>query len=80
MVNLKGYVKNTQDELFFFAAGPISEIMIDVLYKTNPNNQYIDVGSSIDEFVHGKKTRPYMQSGTNYSKLVSNFSESHYET
>lgn len=80
MRNLINYVKTTKNELFFFAAGPISEIMIDLLYKTNPNNRYIDVGSSIDEFVHQKKTRPYMTKGTYYSKLVSNFSENHYET
>lgn len=65
--------ENINDQLFFISCGPISEIIIDKLYNNNPNNTYIDVGSSIDEFVHGKKTRPYMYSNTIYSKLKSNF-------
>jgi hypothetical protein len=61
------------NQLFFISCGPISEIIIDVLYKANPNNTYVDVGSSIDEFVHGYKTRPYMDSNSYYSKLISKF-------
>lgn len=61
------------NQLFFISCGPISEIIIDVLYKVNPNNTYVDVGSSIDEFVHGYKTRPYMDSNSYYSKLISKF-------
>jgi Asp-tRNA(Asn)/Glu-tRNA(Gln) amidotransferase A subunit family amidase len=61
------------NQLFFISCGPISEIIIDVLYKANPNNTYIDVGSSIDEFVHGYKTRPYMYNTSPYSKLISKF-------
>jgi len=48
------------DTLFFISAGPMSEAIIHYLFKRNPNNRYVDVGSSIDEIVHGKKTRPYM--------------------
>jgi hypothetical protein len=40
------------------------------LYTNNPNNRYIDVGSAIDEIVHGKKTRPYMSENTIYSKEI----------
>jgi len=61
------------NQLFFISCGPISEIIIDTLYKANPNNTYVDVGSSIDEFVHGYKTRPYMDSTSPYSKLISKF-------
>lgn len=53
-------ISQNQNTLFFISVGPMSEVIIDYLWKCNPNNQYIDVGSSIDEFVHGKKTRPYM--------------------
>ena len=66
-------VGNKQNELFFISCGPISEIIIDKLYRNNPNNTYIDVGSSIDEFVHGYKTRPYMDNNTIYSKMISSF-------
>ena len=43
------------------------------MYNANPNNKYIDVGSSIDEFTHGRKTRPYMDPKSNYSKEISYF-------
>lgn len=62
-----------KNELFFISCGPISEIIIHELYKNNPDNTYVDVGSSIDEFVHNRKTRPYMYSNTIYSKLKSHF-------
>lgn len=62
-----------QNQLFFISCGPVSEIIIDKLYTNNPNNTYIDVGSSIDEFVHSQKTRPYMNSGTVYSNMISSF-------
>lgn len=61
------------NQLFFISCGPISEIIIDRLYNNNPNNTYVDVGSSIDEFVHGYKTRPYMNASSGYSKDISFF-------
>ena len=65
--------KDKQNELFFISCGPISEIIIHKLYESNPNNTYVDVGSSIDEFVHGYKTRPYMDPTSRYSKMISKF-------
>jgi len=62
-----------KDKLFLISCGPVSEIIIDRLYKNNPNNTYMDVGSSIDEFVHGAKTRPFMNPATSYSKSKSIF-------
>lgn len=67
------YVSQIQNKTFFISAGPISEIIIHTLYNVNPNNQYIDVGSSLDEFIHGKITRPYMNPLSIYAKLKSNF-------
>lgn len=67
------YVKEVNNKTFFISCGPVSEIIIHRLYIVNPNNQYIDVGSSIDEFVHGQKTRPYMDTSTVYAKEVSEF-------
>lgn len=74
ILQLLDYTTNVQNQTFFISCGPISEILIHRMYTTNPNNQYIDVGSSIDEFVHGVKTRPYMHSNSQYSKEVSAFS------
>ena len=36
--------KQYEDTLFFVSAGPLSEIIISKMYKTNPNNTYVDVG------------------------------------
>jgi len=60
-------------ETFFVSAGPASEVLVHEMFLVNPSNQYIDVGSSLDEFVHGRKTRPYMQAGSRYSRFVSVF-------
>ena len=43
------------------------------MYKANPKNQYIDVGSSLDEFTHGRITRPYMDVNSPYSNEISKF-------
>jgi hypothetical protein len=54
--------------LFLVSAGPLSEILIHNLYETNPNNIYIDVGSSLDTYTHNKLTRPYQNENSIYSK------------
>lgn len=60
--------KDYYNKTFFISVGPMSEVIIDHLWKINPRNQYIDVGSAVDEYVHGKITRPYMYTGSVYSK------------
>lgn len=67
------YVRHLSNETFFISCGPVSEILIHELYTINPNNQYIDVGSSIDEYVHGRQTRPYMNPNSSFSKEISSF-------
>lgn len=64
---------NVTNQTFFISCGPISEIIIHELFNNNPNNQYIDMGSSMDEFVHLKKTRPFMEQNSPYSKHISSF-------
>lgn len=70
---LVNYIIHITNQTFFISCGPISEIIIHNLYNANPNNQYIDLGSSIDEFIHGYKTRPYMNPNSNYANSKSNF-------
>lgn len=59
---------NQNNLLYVVSAGPMSEPIITELYKSNPNNCYIDFGSSIDKFIHDKQTRPYMDESTLYAK------------
>jgi hypothetical protein len=67
------YVNEKVDHLFLVCCGPVSEIIIYNMRKINKNNTYIDMGSSLDEFIHGKITRPYMVEGNKYSTEKSHF-------
>lgn len=73
MDQLGEYASQVYNKTFFISCGPVSEILIHKLYAINPKNQYIDVGSSMDEFVHGYQTRPYMDPTSQYSKMISKF-------
>ena len=66
---LDSFVSYT-NRLFLVSAGPLSEVIIDYLFRRNPNNRYIDVGSATDEIIHGRKTRPYMDVETYNSVTV----------
>ena len=54
------------DLLYVLSAGPLSEPIIAELYRNNPNNCYIDFGSSIDRYIHHKDTRPYTDKNSVY--------------
>ncbi len=54
-----GEVGNLKDKLFVVSAGPMSGPIIYELYKHNPNNTYIDFGSSIDQYIHENCNRTY---------------------
>jgi len=60
------YYKDIKGELFVISAGPLSEIIIDILWRINPHNQYVDMGSAISEFVHGKPIREFAYSTSRY--------------
>ncbi len=59
--------------LFLISAGPLSEVIIDFLWKINKSNRYIDIGSALDEYTKGKKTRSYMKIGEAYSNQICKF-------
>lgn len=71
-------IKSTLNEGFgklsgktvFISVGPMSEAIIHHLWNLNPTNQYVDIGSALDEYVHGRKTRPYMITGTIYNTQI----------
>lgn len=64
---LQNLSKKYNNKLFFISAGPLSEIIIHHLYTNNPNNTYIDVGSSLDIYTHKKNTRPYQIECSEYN-------------
>lgn len=50
---------NSKDLLFVVSCGPMSSPIIKNLFLHNPNNTYIDFGSSIDSYYIHTQTRPY---------------------
>ncbi|MDD4058895.1 MAG: glycosyltransferase [Bacteroidales bacterium] len=54
--------------LYIVSAGPMSGPIIAELFKNNPNNCYVDFGSSLDTYIHNKVTRPYMNKNSRYAK------------
>lgn len=65
---LTNLAKKYTNNLFLISAGPLSEVFIHKLYIANPNNTYIDVGSSIDIFTKNKYTREYQH--IEYNNIV----------
>lgn len=56
---IKSDFKNSKDLLFVVSAGPMSSPIIKELFLSNPNNTYVDFGSSIDSYYLSAQTRPY---------------------
>jgi hypothetical protein len=44
--------------LFLVSGGPLAKVAISRMWKTNPGNRYLDVGSAIDQQLFGSLTRP----------------------
>ena len=51
--------ENHESTLFCISAGPLAELIIHWMYSKNPNNQYVDTGSTLDPYIHKKITRSY---------------------
>jgi hypothetical protein len=47
--------------LFIVCAGPLSKPLINALWNHKRAHQYVDFGSSLDEVLKGRKTRPYVR-------------------
>jgi hypothetical protein len=45
--------------IFLIALGPLSNIAIQFLWGINPNNVYLDIGSTYDPILFGRKSRNY---------------------
>ena len=46
---------------YLFALGPLSCVLIDEMYRREPRNRYVDIGSALDIEIHKRVTRPYME-------------------
>lgn len=54
--------------LYVVSAGPMSEVIIIELFKNNPNNIYIDFGSSVDRYIHSDLNRSYVDDKSDCAK------------
>lgn len=61
--------KNYKNKLFLFAAGPFSNILIHELYKVEPNNTYLDIGSTLDNMMGLGQTRGYLSGAPTLTKI-----------
>lgn len=51
---------NKSGQLFLFSAGPLGNILAHQLHKKNPNNTYMDIGSTINPWIVGNN-RGYLR-------------------
>ena len=58
---LSRHLENVQNEVILVACGPMANSLICKLYKNNPQNTYINIGSVYDPFLYGTKTRQYQK-------------------
>ncbi len=69
---LLSYIKNDYGDkknlLYVISAGPMSETIIAELFKNNPDNCYIDFGSSIDRYFRVKRPQSYENKKSVYAK------------
>lgn len=59
---------NQKNLLYVVSAGPMSGPIIAELLKNNPDNCYVDFGSSIDGYYRENISRPYMVEGSMYAE------------
>ncbi|KAJ3317043.1 hypothetical protein HDV06_002198, partial [Boothiomyces sp. JEL0866] len=59
--------KKYTNTLFIMSCGPLSNIAVHRMWNLNKKNRYIDFGSSVDEVLKGRQTRPYMDPNSNYA-------------
>ena len=56
------------NRLFMISAWPLANIIVYEMYKANPNNQYLDVWSALDERTHWKITRWFQRPEDYYAQ------------
>ena len=58
------------NKVFLFSAGPISNALIPLMWRANPNNTYLDFGGTLDYVLHGIQTRPFLPDASGTSNWV----------
>lgn len=61
--------KKYKNKLYLFAAGPFSNILIHELYMIEPQNTYLDIGSTLDGMMGLGNTRGYLNGASTLNKI-----------
>ena len=56
--------------LFITCGGPLSKPLIAAAWRANPENSYVDMGSTMDEIIKKRVTRLYMDPSTPYFSQI----------
>jgi len=59
-----------KSRLVLVAAGPMSNVIIDWMYRAWPHHRYLDVGSAIDFLIYDRVTRGYQVPENRYAQRV----------
>ena len=60
--------ENVQDALFLFCAGPFGNILAHQLFESNPNNIYMDIGSTLNPWLESEGFKRDYYNGGFYSQ------------
>ena len=60
--------KEYKDKLFLFCAGPLGNMLAAKMWEHNKNNIYLDIGSTLNPMLMGRKNRGYLN-GRNTKKV-----------
>jgi hypothetical protein len=74
--NIKNWASD-KTGIFIFSAGPITKVLIPILVEQNPNNTYLDAGSSFDLFMKGSTNRGYINPNDYYTNIICDFQSGH---
>ena len=59
-----------EKEIFLVAAGPLANIIIYEMWRINPNNIYLDIGSTLDPIMFNRLSRNYHKPDHPHRKFV----------
>lgn len=67
------FIRDKKNELILFSAGPLSKIWIIECMHLNPDNIYLDIGSSLDYFLKDKNQRLYTNKTNEHAYMNCSF-------
>ncbi len=68
--DLSGLATTTNNMLYLFACGPLGNLLSHRLLQSNPNNTYLDVGSTLDNYFGFGVTRQYLNLANQYAPCI----------